>query len=126
MMVSGPTLSLGFKLLTRSTVADLYIILFSAIRANPDKVGHGRDGYYFGENGEHILYDVGKEVGRALVALGKTSSDEPTTFTQEDLDKYFKVCLSFHHITFNGQGLITIDTVIAGISFYGYKRKSEV
>jgi len=70
-------------------VADLYIILFNAIRANPDKVGHGRDGYYFGVNGEHTMYDVGKEVGRALVALGKSSSDEPTTFTKEDLDKYF-------------------------------------
>jgi len=71
-------------------VADLYIILFNAIHDNPDKVGHGRDGYYFGENGEHVLYDVSREVGRALVALGKSSSEEPTTFTQEDLDKYFR------------------------------------
>ncbi len=73
----------------------MYIVLFDAIRANPGKVGHGRDGFYFGENGEHRLYDVSKELGRVLVALGKSSSDEPTTFTQEDLDKYFKVRLSF-------------------------------
>jgi len=71
-------------------VADLYIVLFNAIRANPDKVGHGRDGYYFGENGEHAMYDISKEVGRVLVALGKSSSDEPTAFTKEDLDKYYK------------------------------------
>lgn len=71
-------------------IADLYVVLFNAIRANPDTVGHGRDGYYFGVNGEHTMYDVGKEVGRALVALGRASSDEPTTFTQEDLNNYFK------------------------------------
>ncbi len=41
------------------------------------------------------MYDVSKELGRALVALGKSSSDEPTPFTQEDLDKYFKVRLPF-------------------------------
>lgn len=45
------------------------------------------------------MYDVGKEVGRALVALGKASSDEPTTFTKEDLDKYFNVCHSFYPLT---------------------------
>jgi len=71
-------------------VADLYIVLFNAIRANPDKIGHGRDGYYFGVNGEHNMYDVGRAVGRAMVALGKASSDEPTPFTKEELDKYFK------------------------------------
>jgi len=71
-------------------VADLYIVLFNAIRKNPEAVGHGREGFYFGENGEHTLYDVGKELGRALVACGKSSSDEPTTFTPEEIDKYFQ------------------------------------
>jgi len=70
-------------------IADLFIVLFNAIRADPDEVGHGREGYYFGENGEHVLYDISKEVGRAMVACGKSSSDEPTTFTKEEIDKYF-------------------------------------
>lgn len=56
-------------------------------------VGHGREGFYFGLNGEHNLYDVSKELGRALVVLGKASSDEPTTFTKEEIDKYFDVSL---------------------------------
>lgn len=76
-------------MLIRRTVADLYVVVFNAIRANPDKVGHGRDGYYFGVNGEHNMYNVGKEV-----ALGRASNDGPTSFTQEDLDKYFKVRIS--------------------------------
>ncbi|KAF5359799.1 hypothetical protein D9756_003346 [Leucocoprinus leucothites] len=57
--------------------------------ADPEKVGHGRNGFYFGLNGEHTLYDVGKELGRTLVAVGKSSSEEPTTFTKEEIDKYF-------------------------------------
>lgn len=71
-------------------VADLYIVLFDYIRLNPSS-GHGREGYYFGENGEHLLYDVSKAIGRALVNLGVSESDEPTTFTKEELGKYYGV-----------------------------------
>lgn len=79
-------------------VADLYIDLYNAIKTNPDKVGHGRKGYYFGLNGEHTLYDVSKELGRAMVAVGKSSSEEPTTFTKEEINKYFQASLSLHLI----------------------------
>ncbi|KAJ7104365.1 NAD-binding protein [Mycena belliarum] len=69
-------------------LADLYIKLYDSIVAD-DATGHGRNGYYFGASGEHSLYDVGKAIGEAMVTLEKSSSPEPTTFTQEDLDKYF-------------------------------------
>ncbi|KAF7775995.1 hypothetical protein Agabi119p4_4388 [Agaricus bisporus var. burnettii] len=69
--------------------ADFYIDLYNAIKANPDSVGHGRDGFYFLLNGEHSLYDVGKEIGRALVALGKVTTEVPSTYTQEEVNKYF-------------------------------------
>ncbi|KAF9453420.1 NAD(P)-binding protein [Macrolepiota fuliginosa MF-IS2] len=69
-------------------VADLYIAIFNATLSNPH-TGHGREGYYFGENGEHTLYDVGREIGHVLVELGKSSVAEPTTFTQEEVNKYF-------------------------------------
>ncbi|KAJ7193548.1 NAD-binding protein [Mycena pura] len=70
-------------------LADLYILLYDAIISNPS-VGHGREGYYFGASGEHSLYDVGKAIGEALVALGRGDSAQPTTFSQAELDKYFK------------------------------------
>ncbi|KAJ7701214.1 hypothetical protein B0H17DRAFT_1046230 [Mycena rosella] len=70
-------------------LADLYVQLYDAIVAD-DTTGHGRRGFYFGASGEHSLYDVGKAVGAALVALGKSKSAEPTTFTQEELGKYFQ------------------------------------
>jgi hypothetical protein len=88
---AGPCIYI-IMILTPDLVADLYLDLYNAIEANPGAVGHGRDGFYFGLNGEHTLYDVGKELGRALVALGKSSSEEPTAFTKEEIDKYFNVC----------------------------------
>ncbi|KAJ7485954.1 NAD-binding protein [Mycena latifolia] len=70
-------------------LADLYVKLYDAIIAD-DTTGHGRNGFYFGASGEHSLYEVGKAIGAALVALGKSTNPEPTTFTQAELDKYFQ------------------------------------
>ncbi|KAJ3558023.1 hypothetical protein NM688_g1161 [Phlebia brevispora] len=69
--------------------ADLYIILWDAINTNPDAVRHGREGYYFLENGEHLWYKISKEIGHAMVALCLSTSDEPTSFSEEELLKYF-------------------------------------
>ncbi|CAL1716979.1 unnamed protein product [Somion occarium] len=70
-------------------VSELYIVLFDSIVSNPDKTGHGREGYYFGENGEHRWYDISRAVGEALVELGISKDPEPTSFTDEELIKYF-------------------------------------
>jgi len=70
-------------------VADLYLVLYDSIKTNPQGTGHGREGFYFGENGEHSLYDIGKAISEALVAIGRGKSAEPTTFTQDEIDKYF-------------------------------------
>lgn len=72
-------------------VADLYVVLYDAIKEHPDSTGHGREGFYFGESGEHNMYEVGQAVSQALVDVGKGKSREPTTFTQEEIDKYFAV-----------------------------------
>ncbi|GBE86901.1 NAD-P-binding protein [Sparassis crispa] len=69
--------------------ADLFIVLFDAIVASPEKVGHGREGYYFGEAGEHKWADISRAIGSALVELGVSTSAEPTTFTTEELIKYW-------------------------------------
>ncbi|KAK7692428.1 hypothetical protein QCA50_004053 [Cerrena zonata] len=69
-------------------VADLYIVLYDAIIANPD-TGHGRAGYYFGENGEHSWYSISRAIGEAFVELGISTEPEPTTFTDDELIKYF-------------------------------------
>lgn len=74
--------------------AEFYVTLFDAILSRPEEIGHGHDGYYFGENGEYSWYDLGKAIGKALVRRGLSSSDEPTTFSREELTKFFgsEVC----------------------------------
>ncbi|KAI0071514.1 NAD-P-binding protein [Panus rudis PR-1116 ss-1] len=70
-------------------VADLYIVLFNAIVADPNKVDHGDNGYYFGENGEHTWFDISQAIGQAMFELGISKSSEPTTFTSQELLKYY-------------------------------------
>ncbi|KAI0924180.1 hypothetical protein AcW2_005133 [Taiwanofungus camphoratus] len=70
-------------------VADLYIILLDAIAEDPERVGHGRAGFYFGENGEHTGYDISRAIAQALVELGVSKSAEPTPYTTEELVKYW-------------------------------------
>lgn len=68
--------------------ANLYLILFDAVLANPEKVGHGREGYFFVENGEHTWYDLSKAIGGPFVKAGLSKDSEPTTLTDEELIKY--------------------------------------
>ncbi|KAH9947915.1 NAD-P-binding protein [Amylocystis lapponica] len=68
-------------------VVDLYIILLDNILSGTP-VGHGREGFYFGENGEHSLYDISRAIGAAMVELGKAKTDEVTSFSKAELDKY--------------------------------------
>lgn len=75
-------------------VAQLYIILFDLILKGPDdpnvpiEFEHGRSGFYFGENGEHKRWDVYKAAAVAMHNLG-IGSEEPTSFTEEEMAKYF-------------------------------------
>ncbi len=74
---------------TLLTVAEIYMILFDNILKNPDKVGHGWQGFYFAENGEHPWLDISKAVGQAMHELKLTDNPEPTRFTVDELKKYF-------------------------------------
>ncbi|OSC98273.1 NAD-P-binding protein [Trametes coccinea BRFM310] len=70
-------------------VADLYIVLFDSAVSNPEKTGHGWEGFYFGENGEHSWYQISRAIGEAMVELGLTDDPEPTPFSTDELIKYF-------------------------------------
>ncbi|KAF8837821.1 NAD(P)-binding protein [Paxillus ammoniavirescens] len=63
-------------------LADLYIVLYDAIREG--RAGHGREGLYFGENGEHRMRDVAASIAEALHDLGVSDSREPTSFDEQD------------------------------------------
>ncbi|KZT66771.1 NAD(P)-binding protein [Daedalea quercina L-15889] len=70
-------------------VADEYIVLFDRILTDPQSAGHGWEGYYFGENGHNSFYELGRAIGQALVDLGLADDAEPTSFTDEELAKYW-------------------------------------
>lgn len=72
------------------TVANLFIILYDALTKDPENVGHGRDGYYFGigKDANFSWYEVAKEIGTVLVELGIHKEAEPDSFTREELVKY--------------------------------------
>ena len=77
-------------MLTVAAAADLFIVLFDAIRKNgKDAVDHGARGYYFAEIGEYAWRDVAAAIGEALVALGLAKDAEPTSFSDDELAKYF-------------------------------------
>ncbi|EPQ59525.1 NAD P-binding protein [Gloeophyllum trabeum ATCC 11539] len=67
-------------------LGDLYTVLFDSALSNPE-TPNGREGYYFGESDHYLLYDVAKAVSAALAKLGRGTS-EPTTFTDEEFQKF--------------------------------------
>jgi len=68
-------------------VAQFYYILFDAIVSGkqPD---HGRNGFYFLENGEYVQKDVVEAVAKQLHKLGKIKSDKPSNLSPEELEKF--------------------------------------
>lgn len=69
--------------------AEQFIVLFDKIVSGSDEAGHGREGFYFGENGEYTWLELAQAVGEALFEKGFTKTPEASTFTTEDLVKYF-------------------------------------
>ena len=73
------------------TVADLYVLLFNHVLEKPEDTPHGREGFFFGASDEHTFYEIGKAIGEALVAIGKSDNPEPSSFTKEEIQKYMSV-----------------------------------
>jgi hypothetical protein len=61
----------------------LYITIYNSV-LNPS-TGHGREGYYFAENGEYSQYEAAKAISEAMFEFKKGATLEPTTFTADEL-----------------------------------------
>jgi len=70
-------------------LGDLYNLLFDAVLSSSANPGHGREGYYFCANEEHTLYQVGEAISEVMLKMNKGKGGAPTTFTKEEIDKYF-------------------------------------
>lgn len=69
--------------------ADLFLLLWNAIVSHSDKAGHGWEGFYIVGSDVITFYDIAKETGRVLVELGLSASDEVTTLSPEEIEKYY-------------------------------------
>lgn len=69
--------------------ATLYISVFDAAMKGPGGTAHGREGYYFGENGEHRVGEISEILAKLLYDMKRGKSPEPTVFTIEEMQKYF-------------------------------------
>ncbi|KAG2158554.1 uncharacterized protein EDB93DRAFT_1245782 [Suillus bovinus] len=70
-------------------IATLYSTIFDAAIKGPGEAGHGREGFYFGANGEHRLGRISEIVAELLFEIKLGKSPEPTVFTEDELQKYF-------------------------------------
>ncbi|KAG1866949.1 NAD(P)-binding protein [Suillus tomentosus] len=73
-----------------SDTATLYITIFDAAIRGPGEAGHGREGFYFGENGEHRVGRISEVITELLFEVKLGKSAEPTVFTKDELQKYFR------------------------------------
>ncbi|KAG2136811.1 hypothetical protein BD769DRAFT_385148 [Suillus cothurnatus] len=70
-------------------IETLYITVFDAALKGPGEAGHGREGFYFGANGEHRLGRISEIIAELLYEMKLGKSPEPTVFPEEELRKYF-------------------------------------
>ncbi|ORY25190.1 hypothetical protein BCR39DRAFT_545017 [Naematelia encephala] len=69
-------------------LGELYSLVYAgALRGD---IGHGTSGYYFGTTGEYTRYAVASAIGSALIENGWGKDAQPTSFTPEEIQKYFK------------------------------------
>lgn len=73
-------------------MGDLYSLLYDAIQNKHPKAGHGREGYYNAGYEEYSMHQLATSLSQGLVALNRGTNTEPSSFTQEELDKFFGVC----------------------------------
>ena len=61
----------------------MFITIYNSV-LNPS-TGHGREGYYFAENGEYSQYEAAKAISEAMFEFEKGAALEPTMFTADEL-----------------------------------------
>jgi hypothetical protein len=68
-------------------LGELYKLVYSG--ALTSKIGHGTSGYYFATTGEYTLFSAASAIGSALVDNKYSEKAQPSTFTQEEIKKYY-------------------------------------
>ncbi|OJT03680.1 hypothetical protein TRAPUB_5708 [Trametes pubescens] len=74
-------------------VTDIFVRLLDANLNSPEKVSHGREGYFFGVNDEFSAREGLQPVADALFALKRISSPELAKYSFDDIAKYYTSAL---------------------------------
>ncbi|KAI0331856.1 NAD-P-binding protein [Cubamyces sp. BRFM 1775] len=69
-------------------LADVYIRLFDAALQEPEKVSHGREGYFFVDNGELEVRQLLQPIADTLFSLGRISTRELVPYAPGEAGKY--------------------------------------
>jgi len=75
----------------RCSVADIFYRLFDAVSKDAEGTAHGRDGYYFANEGDFTMYEYIAAIGEVLKELGKTTDAIPKPFTEGESREHFTV-----------------------------------
>lgn len=67
----------------------MYVQMLDALLNTPEKVSHGREGFFFGENGELVTGEIVKAIAKALFSLGRISSPELVQQSPEELGRLY-------------------------------------
>ncbi|CDO74494.1 hypothetical protein BN946_scf184979.g49 [Trametes cinnabarina] len=70
-------------------LADLYVGMIDAILSDPDKVSHGRAGYFIAENGSQGIREVLQSLAEGLFALGRVSTADLVPYAPGEAAQYF-------------------------------------
>ncbi|ORY82888.1 NAD(P)-binding protein [Leucosporidium creatinivorum] len=75
-------------------LTDLYQRVFESALEGKD-VGQGREGFYVAENGKYYGVEAAKAVGEALLNRKIADTAEPSTFSPEEMQKYYGAYANF-------------------------------
>ncbi|OSC98271.1 NAD-P-binding protein [Trametes coccinea BRFM310] len=70
-------------------LVNLYIGLLDAILNDPEKISHGREGYFIAENGSSTIREILQSIAEGLFALGRISSPELVPYAPGEATRYF-------------------------------------
>jgi len=69
----------------------MFYRLFEAVSKDAEGTAHGREGYYFANEGDFTMYDYTAAIGEVLKELGNITDATPKPFTEAESDEYFTV-----------------------------------
>ncbi|KAJ6520903.1 hypothetical protein DFH09DRAFT_225596 [Mycena vulgaris] len=70
-------------------LSDLIILLYDAVMTKTKSTAHGKDGYYFAENGAYFMFEFSRVLQEVLIESGRVNagSTVPTEFSPEEQAK---------------------------------------